>query len=305
MLENKESITAKLCAYVRAYHSYYNRNKVFDDYLAFDLLGYDEYENIRNMIMKSLKDKDENAGEHIQWNVELDKNISPIPLSRIKYTEDKLLHFARENGRCQCIICGAGFDSFAFRNVNPDIEIFELDHPNTQEYKMRRIKELEWIVPKNVHFVPINFDNKSMDQILPEAGFDPNIKTFVEILGVFYYLSFATVKKTFESIEKIAAPGSMIVFDYPDDTSWKDAKLPKRVKNIKTVAESLGEKMTDGFSYEELNKALKEYGFAIVDYLSPVHIQKKYFEKRTDNLKAFENVHFIAAEYKEKNGNQY
>ena len=38
MVENRESITAKLCAFVRAWHSNYVREKVFDDYLAYDFM---------------------------------------------------------------------------------------------------------------------------------------------------------------------------------------------------------------------------------------------------------------------------
>lgn len=39
MIEAHESTTAKLCSFVRAYHSTYARQKIFDDYLAFDFMG--------------------------------------------------------------------------------------------------------------------------------------------------------------------------------------------------------------------------------------------------------------------------
>ena len=83
--------------------------------------------------------------------------IAPIPLSRIHFTESRLEQYAYQNGRIQYVICGAGSDTFSFRNPNPDIEIFEIDHPDTQRYKRERIRQLEWNVPKNVHFVPVDF----------------------------------------------------------------------------------------------------------------------------------------------------
>lgn len=50
MAENQESITAKICAFSRAYHSYSEGEKIFDDYLAYDILGQEEYEQIGQMI---------------------------------------------------------------------------------------------------------------------------------------------------------------------------------------------------------------------------------------------------------------
>lgn len=39
MIQNRESMTAKLCAFARAWHSNKTPEKVFDDYLAFDLMA--------------------------------------------------------------------------------------------------------------------------------------------------------------------------------------------------------------------------------------------------------------------------
>lgn len=297
MLENRESITAKICAFARAYHSYFNRDKVYDDYLAFDLLGIDEYEYFKDLAVQKLTEKIASKEKIERWNIFLDEYISPIPLSRIGYTENKLREYVKENGSCQYVICGAGFDSFAFRNENPNIEIFELDHPNTQQHKIQRIEKMEWAIPGNVHFEPINFENQSIDEALINAEFNPDKKTFFSILGVSYYLTLETLKNTFYRISKISAPGSIIVFDYPDDISWKNVETPERVKKLRTFTEGLGEKMTDGFNYEELTKALKDNRYKVVDHQSPKQIQEKYFSNRKDNLRAFENVHFIAAEF--------
>lgn len=50
MINERESITAKICAFVRAWHSNKEKHKIYDDYLAFDMLGKDEYEEIYSMI---------------------------------------------------------------------------------------------------------------------------------------------------------------------------------------------------------------------------------------------------------------
>ena len=157
MVDNKESATSKICAFARAQHSRFSNNKVFDDYLALALLGEEEYEYLKNLIIDRLNSEAANENELPEWELLLEEFISPIPLSRIAYTENKLIEFANQNSNCQYVICGAGLDSYAFRNTNPNIEIFELDHPSTQKHKIQRLKELNWSIPSNVHFAPINF----------------------------------------------------------------------------------------------------------------------------------------------------
>ena len=45
MIDTRESITAKLCSFARAYHSNFERKKIFDDYLAYDIMGKEDYEH--------------------------------------------------------------------------------------------------------------------------------------------------------------------------------------------------------------------------------------------------------------------
>ena len=145
MIAAQESITAKLCSFARAYHSNTGRKKIFDDYLAYDLMGKEEFEEIAQLIQNDfeLDNTDENKGfEKERIYRKLNRYIAPIPLSRIAFSEEKLLEFAAKYPKCQYVICGAGMDTFAFRNENTDIRIFELDHPDTGRYKRERIREL-------------------------------------------------------------------------------------------------------------------------------------------------------------------
>ena len=93
MINMQESITAKLCSFARAYHSNFAREKIFDDYLAFDIMGKEEYENVKDLL-KSIYDKngflpESGISNRGIYDV-LDFYLSPIPLSRIAYTESKL-----------------------------------------------------------------------------------------------------------------------------------------------------------------------------------------------------------------------
>lgn len=287
MIENQESITAKLCAFVRAWHSNTQRQKIFDDYLAYDLMGKQEYDETEAFIRRNFADYGSADMKYF-----LNEYFAPIPLSRIHFTESRLKNFSG-NQKVQYVICGAGADTFSFRNENPEIEIFEIDHPDTQRYKLNRIRELEWNIPGNVHFVSVDFEKEKMTRKLIDAGFSPDIKTFFSILGVSYYLALPVFTETLSQISELSAYESVLVFDYPQ----KSGRFPERVGRLEKITETLGEVMQGGFDYNEVSRALYSLGFQIDTYLTPEKVQKEYFSDRNDNLRAFENVNLLSALY--------
>ena len=291
MVNERESITAKLCAFVRAWHSNRSREKIFDDYLAFDFMGKDEYDDLYKMVSCGFGGIEEFNREDTEQII--NEYIAPIPLSRIHFNEVRLSDFAKENGKIQYVICGAGSDTFSFRNTNDDIEIFEIDHPDTQRYKLERIRELEWNIPKNVHFVPVDFEKERMCNKLIEAGFDPKKKTFFSILGVSYYLTLDVFSDTLRQMSELSSLGSEVLFDYP----IKTGEFPRRVERLEKITESLGEVMRGGFDYNEVSRALYSLGFQIDTYMPPEKVQSEYFDGRADGMKAFENVSLISASY--------
>lgn len=305
MIEEQESITAQLCLFARAFHSNYGKEKIFDDYLSFDLMGREQYEEIGQLIEN---DFDPEKFDRNRWfchkNIKdiLYKYILPIPLSRIKFAEIELENFAKLKGamgeKIQYVICGAGMDSFAFRNQIHNIKIFEVDHPDTQRYKLERIKKLEWIIPENLTFVPVDFSKDSLKEKLLEKGFDPNIPTFTAILGVTYYLTLPVFEQTLKIISELSPEGSKLIFDFPDERTFSEElkKNAPRVQELADVTEKLGEPMLHGFSTEEVKQALERNAFELASHYRPETIQDLYFEGRSDGLKAYENVHFIVAE---------
>ena len=291
MVNERESVTAKICAFVRAWHSNRSRDKIYDDYLAYDMLGKEEYDNIYELISSGLDGSRHFSREDTEQIIA--EYFAPIPLSRIHFNESRLADFAAENGEVQYVICGAGSDTFAFRNENEDIEIFEIDHPDTQRYKLGKIDELEWNIRRNVHYVSVDFERERMCDKLLAAGFDPAKKTFFSILGVSYYLTLDVFSDTLAQMAELSALGSVVVFDYP----IKTGEFPRRVKRLEKITESLGEEMRGGFDYNEVSRALYSLGFQIDTYMPPEKVQQEYFDGRQDDLRAFENVSLISAQY--------
>ena len=292
MVDERESVTAKLCAFARAWHAIHERDKIFEDDLAFDLMGKEEYDAMRELVSRGFGGFDSPLSREDTEQI-ITEYLAPIPLSRIHFAENRLHDFAAKHGRIQYVICGAGSDSFLFRNDDPDIEVYEIDHPDTQRYKLERIRQLEWNIPENVHFVPVDFEKQRMTDQLLNAGFDPQVPSFFSILGVTYYLTLDVFSDTLRQIAELSALESAVVFDYP----MKSGRFPERVHRLEQITAALGEHMRGGYDYNEVSRALYALGFQIDTYLPPEKVQAAYFDGRTDHMKAFENVSLLSATY--------
>ena len=292
------SVTALITAYGRAYHSMNESPKIFDDFLAQQLITKEEHENISNNLAGSINffvpEKAElckNKEEALK--IVIQNQIAPISLSRSRYSEE-MLEIAVKLGVKQYVILGAGFDTFAFRNTEllSSIQVFELDLPATQELKLNRIKMAGWKIPSNLHFIPVDFSENNFIEAIKKSPFDTKELSFYSWLGVTYYLSRDKIVNTLRDISYISPKGSSVVFDYPDCNIFDVAKTTRRVQNMIHAANQSGEPMKSNYSYSELVSDLENTNFQLYEHLSPLEIQQNYFEGRNDDYHAFENVNF-------------
>ena len=297
MIAAQESMTAKLCSFARAYHSLLGKNKIFDDYLAYDIIGKEEYDKIGEL----LKGQAEAARhfpvygfESLQAFDDTNRYFSPVALSRIAFAELALERFARRHSACQYIICGAGLDTFAFRNSDEAVQIFELDHPDTQAYKLQRIHELRWEIPPNVHYSAIDFEEDDLVRTLLHDGFRRSIPTFFSLLGVSYYLSKRAFRELVSSVSALSIPSSQFVLDFPDENTFEDTA--SAMGRLAALTKQLGEPMGKGFSLQEMRDILSAEGFVIRTHESPEDIQRHFFAGRTDHQQAAKHIHLLLAE---------
>lgn len=304
MKQNESSMTALVSAFSRAYHSQNDVPKIFDDYLAIDLLSQEEFSEIKvNMIngvpffnqdiAEKFKDDPE---EILKWITQV--QLSPTPLSRAAYCENVLLN-ELVLGVEQYVILGAGLDTFCFRHpeLENKLEVFELDHPTTQKSKIERLNNAGLKIPNNLKLVPMDFTRETIQtiQTLINNGFNENKKTFFSLLGVSYYLTKEENASLINHIFANVPSGSSIVFDYADETLFEVKGLSNRVDNMVKMALASGEPMKSSFAYNELEYMLEKSGLLIYEHLSPTVINKQYFRNRTDYLSAFETINFIHA----------
>ena len=296
---DQASMTALMSAFGRAFHAENEEHPVFSDFLAKKLMTEEEYASVRGYLLSGasffepeLTPENQTPKELLRCLVNV--HIAPSPLCRAAYTE-RALKAAFQTGTKQYVILGAGLDTFAFRE--PEFvskhRVFEVDHPLTQKDKKERIARAGWTVPDNLTVVPVDFTKDRLADCLIAAGFDPSVKSFFSWLGVTYYLSKAAIDQTLAELSSLCAPGSSLVFDYPDEDFFSAPE--KRVQNTIMMAKAGGEPMRSGFSYRELEKLLEKHGFLIYELLTPDEIQRDVIDKAGSDLKAFEHVNYCLA----------
>jgi methyltransferase (TIGR00027 family) len=301
MENNKASMTALITAYGRIYHSINESPKIFDDFLGKELMTKEEYEHIGDKLAKSIKfflpeEAEIITDKELALKAVVQKQIAPITLSRSRYTEE-MLELSIELGVRQYVILGAGFDTFAFRNSNllKYVDVFEIDHPATQELKLEKIKKARWEIPERLHFISVDFSKNNLIEVIKKSAFDTNKLTFYSWLGVTYYLEKEEILNTLKDIENISPKGSSIVFDYADCDLFNNKKTPKRVQNLIHSVEKSGEPMKSCYSCNELNSILEKTNFQLYEHLTPLEIEERYFKGRSDDYHAFENINFALA----------
>ncbi|WP_439022161.1 class I SAM-dependent methyltransferase [Bacillus thuringiensis] len=301
MKKGEASVTSLVSAFSRAYHSQFDNPKIFDDYVAKEFISQKERNEIETNMIQGIhffnkeiaKQFQDNPKEILKWITQV--QLSPTPLARAAYCERVLLHEITLEAK-QYVILGAGLDTFSFRHreLENKIEIFELDHPSTQQFKKERIKEAELEVPNHLHFVSMDFTKEISYEQLRNEGFEHK-KTFFSLLGVSYYLTKEELASLIECLFEMVPAGSSIVFDYPDENLFMEKGLSNRVENMVKMAAVGGEPMKSCYSYREMEALLEKSGLLIYEHLSPEDINTLYFEGRNDYLKAFETVQYIHA----------
>lgn len=302
MLEDQVSRTALFTAFSRGYHCAHDHPRIFVDPLAFSLLSPEERAHIEALLLEGFRDANPVAAaafadtkSALGWLMQAGAATS-ILLSRAQYAEE-CLEKSMAAGVSQYVMLGAGLDSFAFRRPEllEKLNLFEIDHPVTQEYKRQRLAELGWTDPPRLHYLPSDFTRQRLTDRLAASDFDHRLPAFFSWLGVTYYLPRQVVLDSLREIARLVPVGSSIVFDYLDEEAFVPGKCAPRVQRMLNHVESLGEPMQCGLDPLTLAAELRLMGFELQENLCPWDIQARWFMGRTDHYRACEHVHFARA----------
>lgn len=282
MEAGKYSYMAEGSAYLRAVHmAMDDEPKILDDPLAVKLLepGFaDRMEADRERLVKTglLKARS-------------------LLVMRSRFAEDELAA-AIENGVAQYVILGAGLDTSPYRSGHPaqKIETFEVDHPDTQQWKLEKLRAAEIRIRENLHHVAVDFETDSLANRLAASGFDSNEPAYFSWLGVTYYLERESVLDIFRFVARLPSP-SQIVFDFVVSEAELGRTETEAMKVITNLVEKYGEPWLSRFGPQELTRTLEEIGFSKIFHLSEKLAARRYFDDRADGLHIDISTQMISA----------
>lgn len=178
----------------------------------------------------------------------------------------------------QIILLGAGFDTRALRfaNQNQGTKIYELDVATTQRPKLEILQKKEISLPEDLVFVPIDFDQENLFEVLAKAGFQVGQRNLFLWEGVTMYISAEAVDSTLEFIHRRSARGSRIVFDYIYASVLRQENRFYGEPEIFKTVSRVGEGWTFGLEEGQIKPFLEERGFGIVAHYTPLELEKKY-----------------------------
>jgi methyltransferase (TIGR00027 family) len=274
MEPERASITAIGTALMRAAHTRLDDPPLIDDSWADRLIRDDE----RALVQAA----------HDGVNVDLALRRHPSygnVILRARCAEDALAD-AVGHGVGQYVIVGAGLDSFALRRPEfaRELQVFEVDHPATQGFKVRRLQECGVPLPAGVQFVAADLGETALDVALASSAFRSDRTAFFAWLGVTPYLDREANRATLEAIARCAAPGSELVFSYLDQRVFDDEAWPARTQRVRAMVASAGEPWVSGFYPDELAGELDDAGLELVENLGPAELAERYCIGRSDGL---------------------
>jgi methyltransferase (TIGR00027 family) len=216
-------------------------------------------------------------------------------IMRSRYTEDCLAESLARGVR-QYVLLGAGLDTFAYRQPAwaSALQIYEVDHPASQEWKREQLESARIETPSNLTFAPIDFETTSLREGLVAAGFDVRVTSVLSLLGVTQYLTAEAIETIFKFARSLPQ-GSEIVFEVivPDDL------MPAGEAAVFSAAAAMsaerGEPWLTRLRPAELQSRLTELGFSQVAHLSPQAANERYFNGRHDDLAAWSAAQMMRA----------
>jgi methyltransferase (TIGR00027 family) len=201
-------------------------------------------------------------------------------IARTRHFDEVLLSESRA-GIEQVVLLGAGYDTrpFRLRDALRNIQVFEIDHPGTQARKRRMLARIGDSIPANVSYIPVDFNEQSLQEALTEHGFSPRRKTLFLWEGVSYYLPRAVVEAVLDFAASCAA-GSSIVFDYAITAFINGDTSTHGGRQVARWLKKIREPFLFGLDPAETPEFLRAHGLDTVSDLGPEDLANTYLKAK-------------------------
>ncbi|MBR3503075.1 MAG: class I SAM-dependent methyltransferase [Clostridia bacterium] len=266
-----DSLTAKVSCFARAYHYRHNTTRIFSDTAAERLLGSDYDQIARSMSQGAgffLPGFQGSAEEGLR--LIMDGQLSPSVLGRSAFCEAALEREKRLGCR-QYVLFASGYDTFAIRNEDASLSVFELDLPEALAVKKARINRAG--LKSGAVYVPCDLSGEQWKDGLAESGFRREELSFASLLGISYYLSRDEFKNLLAGLGGVLRGGSNICFDYPSEDGGREALVNR------ALAQGAGERMKARYAAGELENLLEACGFLTREHLDHGAMTGRFFSE--------------------------
>jgi methyltransferase (TIGR00027 family) len=295
-MESSPSRTALVASLMRALHSRHDASPLLDDPWGDRLVPLSEREGMRERILARMDEEARiralRAPDTVLDDFLLSNAAFPGVVIRSRYAEDALRE-ATLRGIRQYVLIGAGFDSFVLRRpaFSNALDIFEVDHPATQGFKIQRIRDCGVSLPSTVHFLPADLAHEDLASVLARSSFRRDEPAFFSWLGVTVYLTRQANLATLRSVANAGAPGSELVFTYVDQSEFASGgvRSPDNA-NAKAVA-AMGEPYLSGFDLKEIENDLTKVGLELIEDLDGWEMSRRYGRAGSNALQPAGSMH--------------
>lgn len=164
-------------------------------------------------------------------------------------------------GARQLVLLGAGLDARAYRlDGLREVTAFEVDHPDTQREKQKRIVGH---APRaqDVRHVPVDFARDSLEHALLDAGHDADVPTCWVWEGVTMYLPKPAMAASLAALSARSAIGSRLAVTYVEGSLSDGSVAASPVTTA--LLRVLGEPLHGLYQVDEMARVLASESFAV------------------------------------------
>lgn len=195
---------------------------------------------------------------------------------------DGIVRRALQENLPQVVFLGAGYDTrpYRFANLIQGTRIFELDIESTQARKRELLERAKVPIPLQLSFVPVNFTQDSLEEVLFHAGFDRDKKALFLWEGVTYYLPAQAVDRTLEFVRRNSPVDSRVCFDYRIQAPDMASRYGVRESAAAMRASYRAEPIQSGIPEGTIEPFLFKRGYRMLTHLTAEDLERNYLTLR-------------------------
>lgn len=190
---------------------------------------------------------------------------------------DKEIEKCINFGCQQLVILGAGLDTRAYRlPCLSKCMVYEVDLPNNQEIKIRRLQQSGIEAVAEVQYVTCDLSEQALTPRLLAKGFSKELKTIVLCEGLCMYLPEKNVAQIVADTRSLLTDDGHFLFDYLDSEMVEKKYINAAERRHCEYVSSHQEPYQFGWSPEKLPDFLNEHGLILCSDLSGSNLQVAY-----------------------------